>query len=140
MNKIVISILLLCSLCFSGCSDDDETQFFFERTSIESVEIPEKFIRGETVQIIVSYFRKSDCHTFYNFDYRISQNQRTVTVIDVILDDQTSCTALDKTDTVDIPLDFLVGNEESYIFRFWQGEDDQGLDKFLEIEVPVVEE
>ena len=142
MNKIFIKILLLCTLCFTGCLDDDNTTFFYEQVPIEKVEIPDSFTRGEAVDIIVSYFRPTDCHSFFNFDYDVSNNQRTVTIINVVIDNEATCTAIDQTDTVDIPLTFRAADEsddESYVFRFWQGKDDEDNDKFLEIEVPVIE-
>ena len=82
---------------------------------------------------------KSNCHSFHSFDYRIEQNQRTVSVIDVIIENESTCVSLDKTDTVDEVLEFSVGNEESYIFRFWTGLDSADNDQFLEFEIPVEE-
>lgn len=139
MKPISIVLILLCSLCFSGCSDDDNTVFFYEQIPIEKIETPDTFTRGETANIVISYFRPTDCHSFHNFDYDISFNQRTVTVINVIIDDGDPCESLEKKDTVDITLPFLVGDKKSYVFRFWQGKDDEDRDQFLEIEIPVEE-
>ncbi|GAA4275052.1 hypothetical protein U6A24_16935 [Aquimarina gracilis] len=136
--KIVLAFFLVAML--SCClNDDDNTPFFYDAVAIEEVTIPDQFTRGETVEITVSYFRPSSCHSFSGFDYGGFGNERTVAVINVVIDNGTTCEDLSVTSLAQESFTFLVGQESSYVFRFWQGRDDQGNNKFLTIEVPVVE-
>jgi hypothetical protein len=40
---------------------------------------------------------------------------------------------------VDATFNFIVTSNGTYIFKFWQGEDDNGNDLYYIVEVPVVE-
>ncbi|MDY8137172.1 hypothetical protein [Aquimarina sp. 2201CG5-10] len=140
MKEIKIFLIIAITFCFTGCSldDDERTSFFYELVPIEAVNIPDEFERGRTYQITTSYFRPSTCHSFSGFDYDRLSNERTVSVVNVVFEDR-PCDNLDQTDTIDVSFDFFVGNEDSYVFRFWQGRNDQGENQFLTIEVPVVQ-
>jgi hypothetical protein len=50
-----------------------------------------------------------------------------------------NCETLDNV-TEDATFNFIVTSNGSYIFKFWQGEDENGEDQYLTIEVPVVTE
>ncbi|MDH7447351.1 hypothetical protein [Aquimarina sp. 2201CG14-23] len=139
MKKIKIIAMIILSSCLTSClSDDAGINFFYELVPIEQVEIPDQFVRGETVTITVSYFRPSDCHSFSGFDYDRVSNERTVSAVNVVVNDRV-CEDLVQTDLVEASFDFFVGFEDSYVFRFWQGRNDQGENQFLIMEVPVVE-
>ncbi len=138
MRRIKIISVFLLLVAFTGCLDDDDgTNFFYELVTVEEVEIPQQFNRGETYTITVSYFRPSDCHSFAGFDYNRLSNERTVAVVNVVVDEG-DCRDLDSANMVKQSFDFFVGSEDSYIFRFWQGKDDNGDSQFLIVEVPVV--
>jgi len=140
MKKIKIIALIILTSCLTGCFNDDDSgiNFFYELVPVEQVSIPDQFTRGETYEITVSYFRPTDCHSFSGFDYDRLSNERTVSVVNVVVNDRV-CEDLTETDLIDASLNFFVGIEDSYIFRFWQGRNDQGENQFLIIEVPVVE-
>ncbi len=134
--KIVLAFFLMYGLF--GCSGDDNTTFFYELVPIEEVTLPSEFNSNETYRITVSYFRPSDCHAFNGFDYSRFENERTVAVVNVVVDRE-NCSAIERLDLIDESFDFLVGQEESYIFRFWQGKNENGDNQFLTVEVPVVQ-
>ncbi|OED44864.1 hypothetical protein AB832_01765 [Flavobacteriaceae bacterium (ex Bugula neritina AB1)] len=139
MKRILIITMLILSTCFTSClGDDDGVRFFYELVPVEQVDIPEEFKRNETFKITVSYYRPTDCHSFSGFDYNRLGNERTVSVVNVVLESG-NCEDLQKTDLIDSSFNFIVGSEDSYVFRFWQGRDDQGENLFLTKEVPVVE-
>ncbi|GAA4279398.1 hypothetical protein [Aquimarina mytili] len=134
--KIILAFFLVSTIF--GCSGDDNTKFFYELVPIEEVMIPSEFNSNETYRITVSYYRPSDCHAFNGFDYDRLDNERTVAVVNVVVD-RDNCRAIERLDLIDVSFDFLVGQEESYIFRFWQGKNENGDNQFLTIEVPVVQ-
>ena len=133
MKRLIIISLLL--ILFASCSNDDRLEYGFDILPIESVEIPETFTLGETYPITVSYLRPSTCHTFKEFYYLKNNNERTVAVINYAFIDN-DC--VDLTDElVEATFNFIVTGNGSYIFKFWQGVDENDEDQYLTIEVPV---
>jgi len=142
MKTLKISIAFFLVTLILGCSnDDDNVPFFFDAVAIQGVTIPDQLIRGETVEITVSYLRPTSCHSFSGFDFGGFGNERTVAVINVVIDgDRLSCEeSLDEA-LREESFDFFVGSEASYIFKFWQGRDDEGNNRFLTKEVLVEEQ
>lgn len=122
---------------FLSCSVDDNADYVFEILPVESVDIPDEFTLGEVYPITVRYLRPTDCHAFNNFYYQKDLNERTVAIVAYrVLNDNCE----DLTDElVEAEFNFMVTSNGSYIFKFWQGEDTNGEDQYLTIEVPVVE-
>ncbi|MFC5047605.1 hypothetical protein ACFSTE_06265 [Aquimarina hainanensis] len=140
MRKVSILLIILTASIFLGCvEDDDNISFFYELVPVESVDIPEAFVTGKTYKIKTSFFRPTTCHTFSGYDYRRSENKRTVSVVNIVFNER-ACDTLPKNDTTTVSFDFIAGREKSYIFEFWQGEDAAGKNQFLTVEVPVVQE
>lgn len=139
MKKILLIAFLTLSTLLTSCSSiDDSINFFYELVPIEDVDIPEKFTRNETYKIKVSYYRPSDCHSFSGFRYDTLNNERTVSVVNVVFNDR-ECEDIEPTELIEESLDFIVGSEESYVFKFWKGVNDQEEGEFITIEVPVVD-
>jgi len=138
MRTIDVILALFIGTTLVGCSGDDNTRFFYELVAVEEVMLPKAFERGEIYEIEVSYFRPTDCHSFSGLDFNRIGNERTVAIVNVIVD-QEKCTPIERLDLIDVSFDFRVGQEESYIFRFWQGKNQNGDNQFLTIEIPVVQ-
>ena len=136
MNKLIVFCAFLCILTSCSLGNDDDPKYHFEVLPIESVEIPSEFTLGETYPITVSYFKPSSCYTFNDFYYSSELNERTIAVINTVYDDQVCTQALELAEAT---FNFMVNNNGSYIFKFWQGEDDNGNDLYYIVEVPVVE-
>ena len=136
--KRIAFLLVLIVLGFSSCLDDnnDSIPFYYELIPIEAVDIPSQFNSGETYTITTSYYRPSDCHSFSGYEYDRIGNERTVSVVNVVLD-RVDCQDLEQLDLIDATFDFFVGNESSYTFRFWNGRNEQGENQFITVEVPV---
>lgn len=134
MKKLLILVILLSA--FSSCSiEDDSEDFYYEVMPIESVDLPENFVLGETHSIGVTYRRTSTCHVFFNFANTIDGNERTIAVVNRVLVEPTC----DQDDTeVTINFNFTVSSNEPYVFRFFQGENEEGEDQYYMVEVPVV--
>ncbi len=134
-------LFLLCflSLMLGSCSleNDDSSDFYYEILPIESVDIPSEFTLGETYEITVSYLRPTGCYVFNDFYYTSELNQRTVAVISTVYPNR-DCQPLEN-ELVDVSFNFVVTSNGTYIFRFWQGEDENGNDTYYIVEVPVVE-
>ena len=135
MKRLIVICLTL--VLFASCSVDEGTNYSFEVLTVDSVEIPSEFEIGQTYPITVSYFRPSTCHTFKEFYYLKENNIRTVAPINFVFE-ESNCNNLEDV-LVEETFNFIVTSNGSYIFKFWQGEDIDGEDQYLTIEVPVVE-
>ncbi|MDO5971972.1 hypothetical protein Q4Q35_19395 [Flavivirga aquimarina] len=131
-------VFCFAALLFASCSlDDDGANYSFEILPVDSVDIPDEFTLGETYPITVSYLRPSTCHAFKEFYYLKENNERTVAPINYVFESN-DCNTLDD-ELVEETFNFIVTSNGSYIFKFWQGEDTDGEDQYLTIEVPVIE-
>ena len=134
MRKLLVLYLSL--VLFTACSiDDDTTQYTFEILPVESVIIPDEFAIGQTYPISVSYYLPTNCHAFKEFYYFKENNERTVAPVTYVFE-ESDCQPLEDV-LVESTLNFIVTSNGSYIFKFWQGEDIDGEDQYLIIEVPV---
>ncbi|MFI1744811.1 hypothetical protein [Thalassobellus sediminis] len=132
-------LLVLClTLILASCSvDGDSTNYNFEVLPVKSVDIPDEFVLGETYPITISYYRPTTCHSFKEFYYLKENNIRTVAPIDFFIEEN-NCIELPAV-LEEESFNFIVTNNGSYVFKFWQGEDTNGHDQYLTIEVPVVD-
>lgn len=130
------------SVVFWSCGIDDgpREDFHFEILPIESVSLPDFLIANDFNRITYTYFAPSTCHSFNNLYYLENLNERTIAVVNLVT--TSSITGL--------ACETLIENEEergfdffatlgydSYVFNFWQGEDENGKDIYLTVEVPV---
>ena len=72
---------------------------------------------------------------FREFYYAKNLNERTVAPITIVYEND-NCETLDNV-LEEATFNFIVTSNGSYIFKFWQGEDANGDDQYLTIEVPV---
>ena len=130
---VVIATLNSCSI-----DDDANAQSFnFEIMPIESVEMPEEFLYGETYEIFMDYIKPSGCHVFNDFLYQINEQERTVVIVNTVYTDNI---CEEDPETVTVSFQFTVTSLETHVFKFFQGQDEalNGADQYLIIEVPVV--
>ena len=136
--KKLLALSLALILCISCSLDDDNyTNYSFEILPVESVDIPSEFTLGETYPITVTYSRPTSCHYFREFYYAKNLNERTVAPINIVYEND-NCETLENV-LEEATFNFIVTGNGSYIFKFWQGEDANGDDQYLIIEVPVTE-
>ncbi|GAA4235621.1 hypothetical protein GCM10022291_18040 [Postechiella marina] len=136
MKRLFILSFIL--VLFSACSTDDNyPNYDLEILPVESVDIPDEFELGEAYPITISYLKPTSCHQFSELYYVKSTNERTVAIIDYVFDGN-DCETLEN-ELVETTFNFIVNSNGSYIFKFWQGKNDQDEDQYLIIEVPVVE-
>ena len=136
MKKIIFLLLIVISV--SSCSvDDDANNFYYEILPVESVVIPEEFELGQTYEITVTYLRPTNCHVFNNFYYESDLNQRTVAVVTSVYQNNDCLPLIDE--EAQATFNFMVNSNGTYVFKFWQGEDENGNDLYYIVEVPVVE-
>lgn len=136
--KQFLSLFLIGFLIF-GCSIDDDSnyhEYHLEYVNVVSADLPDEFVQGNTYRIDVTIELPNSCYYYYNqYDYFYEGNSRLIYPI-AHVDDGVPCTLNIRETTFSIPVQAL--QSEPYIFKFYQGEDDEGQDVFLTIEVPVI--
>lgn len=136
MKKIASFFALLFIL--NSCSPDSGPSYSFELVKIDSVEIPTEFVLGQTYPIKVHYTLPTSCHYFNTMYYDKNLNVRTIAVESAV-EDRSNCQDTPN-QTGEYTFNFQVtSNGGSYIFKFYQGKDQNGQDMFLQYEIPVAE-
>ncbi|MCC1485521.1 hypothetical protein [Winogradskyella immobilis] len=136
MKRLFLLFISIATLVSCDINGDDAPNFSLEILPIQSVNTPSQFVVGEAHPISVTYIRPSGCYEFNNFIFDNNLNTRTVAVVDTFFQDD-PCSL--STEVATVSFDFTVRNTDVHIFQFFQGQDEQGQDQFLIVEVPVVE-
>jgi len=139
MKKFKYLLIMIVALTvFVSCSDDDDYHdYHLEYVATKSADVPDEFIYGQTYRINVTIELPNSCYFYYNqYEYFYEGTSRLIYPI-AHVDDGVPCTPNITETTFSIPVQVL--QEEPYIFKFYQGEDEDGQDIFLTIEVPVVQ-
>ncbi len=132
--KVWIGLFLLLGL--TACElEDDSIKYHFVPLQITSVDMPDSFTLNETYEISVTFIRPSSCTFFEGFDVRQADTTiRNVVAIGSEIDDQQCAQVVEE---VTESFNFLVIYDQDYLFRFWTGEDENGVSEYLEISVPI---
>ena len=128
-------LLFLTIISLFACSDDDDENYHFEYIPVVSVDVPDEFTHHEVYDINITYELPNGCHSLYSYDYIYDEDSREIYPISIV-NDEGACTEALIQGEFSIEVHAL--QEEPYIFKFWQGEDENGEDQYLIIEVPVV--
>ena len=122
-------------IIFVSCSNDDGSTYHYELLVIDDVDLPEEFEYGKTYKVNLKYIIPDDCYISSDVLYEYDYDNRNVAVISTVLDDK-DCFPADFEDEISFKVQAL--QTETYIFNFWQGEDEDGEPIYLVIEVPVI--
>ena len=137
MKKFLLLIVVfIVTLTSCSIENDDSTNYYLEVLPIDSVVVPEQFVYGETYQIFITYTRPNTCYLFNDFIYEINGHERIVAIVNTVYP-STNC--IETPESVTVSFDFSVHGTETYLFKFYQGQNDEGIDQYHLVEVPVVE-
>ncbi len=130
-----LALLLLIAITISSCSLSDTPDRDFVLMPVETITMPDTYTVGNISQILIKYRRPTQCHIFNGFYYDIDENERTVAIQAVKLN-QTNCPD-DSENIYEVPLDFKPTTAGDYTFKFWTGVDGNGVDQYIEYDVVV---
>ena len=136
MRVVKVLLVFFLVIIFTNCSDNDDTTFFYELVPVDKVTIPEKFELGLAYTITVYYTPPTNCYSFVGFDTEISQNEQTIAVVNLVVDEN-DCAK--KSEFLKASFEFIAEQEKTYIFKFWQGKQTNGNNDYLVIEIPVMQ-
>lgn len=132
MKKLITALTVL---ILTSCSlEEQQPSLHLEPVSIQSVSLPEYFEQGQTYQIDLNYIQPTNCYAFYDIYYVKEDNIRTIAIINSVYDNDT---CEDSNLEIEKSFNFIVTDQEDYIFKFWQGEDANGEGVYLTMEIPV---
>jgi len=136
MKRLFVICFIL--LQFISCSkDDNNLEYKIEPIPVQAADLPEEFKLGETYPLKISYFKTSTCYSFKEFFFLKKNNLHTIFPIDYVFQED-NCEILDG-ELIEKSFNFIVESNAIHTFRFWQGKDLEGADKYLTFEVPVIE-
>jgi len=135
--KYLLMLIVALTVTVSCNDDDDYHAYHLEYVGVTSADVPDEFVYGNTYRINFTVEFPNSCYFNYNqYDYFYEGTSRLIYPI-AHVDDDVECTPAIRETTFSIPVQAL--QKEPYIFKFYQGEDADGQDIFLTIEVPVIE-
>lgn len=124
-------------LVFFGCELDSGENFHFVNLEVSNAVFPERFILGQTHEILVNFKRPDDCTFFEGFDVLTADsNTRNVVAIGTTITDSECNTTNDE---VGATLYFTVVHDITYLFRFFAGRDAGEQPIYIEYEIEVEE-
>ncbi|HNQ26783.1 MAG TPA: hypothetical protein PKL92_02580 [Aquaticitalea sp.] len=137
MKRIFLLCFSVLSLVSCSLDTDDNDVFYYEFMPITSVDMPEIFELGRVYDIHLKYLRPSTCYNYYDLYYMVDTNQRTIAIVNSVYPNM-GCQTLED-EEVEVRFDFLASQRGSYVFKFWQGKDENDNDLYYIVEVPVLE-
>ena len=124
-------------LSVAGCDvSDDGANYYFVPLQITGVTVPESFQLNETYEIGVTYLRPNSCTGFQGFDV-ISQDSADTVIRRVVAIgaefQEASCPEVNE--ELQASFQFICLYSKPYLFRFYTGDDANGVPQYLEVEV-----
>ncbi|BAO75628.1 hypothetical protein [Winogradskyella sp. PG-2] len=129
-----MAFILLSGLTSCSVENVDSDTFYLEVLAIDSVDIPEYFLLGETSDISITYTKPNLCYQFNDFIYEIVDNERSVAIVNTVYPNA-NCEQTQE--RVTVSFNFTVSGTKPCMFKFYQGEDSEGVDQYYFVEVPV---
>ena len=134
MKKLFVYLLFI--LALSCSTDDGMDSVSFIILPVENAIVPTEFERNETYDIYVEYIRPTSCHGFNDIYYVSESNERSIAIVATKFEGN-NCNRIDA--LTEATFSFKATTEDMYVFKFWQGEDENGEDEYMIVEVPVVD-
>ncbi len=133
--KWIIGLVLMGIATISCLDDEPIANVVYKYDAIDSVQIDTIMPARQVTEIKTYFTTENGCQRFFDYDYTILGNERTVSVIVSELEDQVC------TESAQVYAPVLYFKPEAggtYTFRFWNGVDEDGQDLFIirEIEIP----
>ncbi len=133
--KRIFLILTVSFLTFSCNPSNDNPQNTLETLPVSQVVMPTQFAKDSITEIPLSYIRPTVCHSFFDFYYLRDGMTRTVAILSLRDNGNSSCPPSQTTYTV--PLKFKPTALGTYHFKFWTGANAQGVDQYSEYDAVV---
>lgn len=138
MKKILFLLFATVS-CFTGCSidDDDRVNVIYPLVPIETATVPDTLIAGTEYTVELTYQLPTECHTFNDIIAEEEDNLIYIGVRSMFEAENPNCEETNS-EMAETSFQFIPTNKfNSYIFKFWQAENEAGEAIYLTKEIPV---
>ncbi|MDT0294765.1 hypothetical protein ACFQ3R_03605 [Mesonia ostreae] len=136
MKNFTLFIILLVTLASCSSDDIDDVDFTYELMPISMANIPDTLTYGENSIITLDYLRPSTCHAFAGFNVIENEQEITLSILNTVVQNGSNCENLDNV-TASENFEFLVEREDYYIFKIYEGIDEEGNEVYLTKEVMI---
>ena len=133
--KKLIALICIIVLSISCTQEPDGPRVHFELLKVESVVLPTTFTVNTVNEIEVTYSRPSSCHGFEGFYYTRDGFNRTIAVLNYVIEEQGCLPLLNQLQTK--ILRFKPATAGTYLLKFWKGKDAAGVNLYEEFSVVV---
>ena len=103
---------------------------------VSLADIPDTLTYGEDSFITLSYLRPSTCHAFAGFNVIENEQEIKLSILNTVVQNGSNCEDLDNV-TANETFEFLVEREDYYIFKIYEGLDEEGNEVYLTKEVMI---
>ena len=133
--KKLIALICIFVLSISCTQEPDGPRVHLELLKVESVVLPTTFTANTVNEIEVTYSRPSSCHGFEGFYYTRDGFNRTIAVLNYVIEEQGCLPLLNQLQTK--ILRFKPATAGTYLLKFWKGKDANGVNLYEEFSVVV---
>ncbi|WP_338350745.1 hypothetical protein [Nonlabens tegetincola] len=139
LKSLLLSLFVVLSMV--SCSiEDDGPQIAYSAAKVVEVNMPDTLDFGTTHIVTLKIEKPAECFVFSGFEVIPTLNERTVTP--VLVYNANDCFAENNPNNVieeEVNLNFIAASNGSYVFKFFNGLDADGLPTYIEMTVPVRE-
>lgn len=136
MKKLLLLLTVVTSLVSCSLDDDRGPFYHYEILAVENFEVPDTFDYLGVHEIKLFCKLPSNCHSYSGIYFDRHLNERTIAVQSTVLN-STECVPNDEYELYEVTFNFQVINTETYLFKFYKGQDENGDNIFEEVEIPV---
>ncbi|WP_396217514.1 hypothetical protein [Flavobacterium sp.] len=133
--KKLIAFICIFVLSISCTQEPDGPRVRLELVPVETVVLPTTFTANTVNEIEVTYSRPSSCHGFEGFYYTRDGFNRTIAVLNYVIEEQGCLPLLNQLQTK--ILRFKPATAGTYLLKFWKGKDAAGVNLYEEFSVVV---
>ena len=132
MKKLVLLLLAAVALISCDMGNEDSTQFVLG--PVQDVTMASSYKVDSISEIMVRYKRPDDAHIFQGFYYQAIDSVRVVAIQYARLNQPNP--GIDN-EVYEVPLKFKPRQAGTYVFKFWDGENQDQTDHFFVAEAVV---
>lgn len=132
--KWFVSLFLIGILTVSCLDDEPVMNVSYQYRPIDSIQIDSIYPARQVTEIKTFFTTTNGCQQFFDYDYTILGNERTVSVITSEVQ-EAGCTEITEVESA--ILRFSPTESGTYRFRFWNGKDADNQDIFIITEVQI---
>lgn len=133
MKRLMFLILL--AFAVNACSSDDGQTSEELLLPITSVVMPTTYVIDNFATMMVSYKRANDCQIFNGF-YISTEGTTSIIGIKALKFKQANCMNDDES-LYEVPLKWTPTEKGTYTFKFWTGDNTEGIPQYIEKEIVV---